>query len=85
MNCNLDILILGVVSTNEQVGLYSSAYKIINILIIGITMIFTPIFPVIIDMFNKKEYIKLSNLLNKVRKIILVIIFPLVIGGVLLS
>lgn len=85
INSNIDIIILGIISTNSEVGLYSSAYKIINVLIIVVTLVFTPIYPVMIELISLKKWNKLNSLMIKVKKYVYILAFPLLVGGIVLG
>lgn len=85
INTNIDILIMGFISSSSEVGIYSAAYKIINILMIGVSMVFTPIYPVIIGLYSNKKYNELNDILVKVKKILICLSLPLMFGGAFLS
>lgn len=85
INSNIDIIILGIISTNSEVGLYSSAYKIINVLIIVVTLVFTPIYPVMIELINLKKWDELNSLMIKVKKYVYALALPLLVGGIILG
>lgn len=84
INCNLDTILIGIIHTNLQVGLYSAAYKVINILVVGIAIIFTPVYPVIIELISSNKLEKFNTLMINLKKIILIIVIPLVMGGIIL-
>lgn len=80
INCNIDTIFLGYMTNPVEVGLYNSAYKIINMLIVIATIIFTPIYPILIELYNNENsmnFDKLTNLINIVRKIIMIISIPI--------
>ena len=80
INCNIDTIFLGYMTNPVEVGLYNSAYKIINMLIVIATIIFTPVYPILIELYNNENSInfnKLTNLVNIVRKIIMIISIPI--------
>lgn len=70
---------------SEEAGIYGSAYYIILFLINIETMIFTPVFPLIINYFNSKNNEALKKLMDNTSRIITAFIMPMVVGGVLLS
>lgn len=85
INCNIDTIIIGITENNVQVGLYNSAYKIINILILCVNILFTPIYPVMIELISEKKWEKFNMLITGIKKIIYLLVMPLTIGGVILS
>ncbi|MBK1813891.1 flippase [Clostridium sp. YIM B02505] len=85
INGNIDTIILGFMKGNYEVGLYNAAYKIVLILIQIVTFIFTPIFPVLIEYYKERKLDKLSVIINKTRKIILMLVMPLTVAAILLS
>lgn len=85
VNCNIDIILLGFMKTNEDVGLYSAAYKIINMLVLFVSIIFSPIYPVLVELIAQNKTDKLNKLLSTVSKVILMSILPITVGGILLS
>ncbi|WP_010239496.1 flippase [Clostridium arbusti] len=85
INANVDRIIIMFTRGSEEAGIYGSAYYIILFLINIETMIFTPIFPLIINYFNSKNTEGLKKLMDNTSKIITAFIMPVVIGGILLS
>ncbi|UZW15947.1 flippase [Clostridium pasteurianum] len=85
INTNVDRIIIMFTRGSEEAGIYGSAYYIILFLINIETMIFTPIFPLIINYFNNNDRENLKKLMNNTSKIITAFIMPVVIGGILLS
>ena len=52
---NIDIVFLGLIKTDEQVGLYSGAYKIINLLM-GVKLIMSGVlFPFLSQLYNESQ------------------------------
>lgn len=84
INNNFDIIYLGFEKSQQVVGYYSSAYKIINFLIAILTIYFNSSYSTIAELFikNKRE---LSNFINKFYGIGILIITPIVFGGIVLS
>ena len=85
INLNVDSVIIGFTRTEYELGIYSSAYKIIFFLINLIAVIFTPFFPLLISFYHEKDYKNLENILKNISKIIMLLAFPLTVGGILLS
>mgnify|MGYP001321922484 CR=1 FL=1 len=85
INCNIDTLMLGLIRSDFEVGLYNSVYKIVSILILFIGFVFTPIYPLLIQYHNEKKYKELEIILNNVRKIINILAVPLGLGALIIN
>lgn len=83
-NSNIDILMIGIFKTKSDVGLYSAVYKIINILTIFVSFIFTPLYPYLIKYFHNEDYLSLDSLVAKLSKFVYILAFPMLAGGLLL-
>lgn len=76
---------LGFMKSNFEVGLYNSVYKLVNILT-GITsIIFSPMYPVFIEYFNENKINELTLLINRVRRIIYIVVIPIIVVAITLS
>lgn len=85
INMNLDTIIIGFTRSEYELGIYSSAYKIIYFLINLIAVIYVPFFPLLIEYFNNKDIYKLQNVVNNICKVVMLLGFPIAVGGILLS
>lgn len=85
INSNADIMIMGIFRNINEVGIYSAVYKIINIILMLVSFIISPLYPLLIKYYNEKKYDELSNIINKVYKLIYLIMVPIVFGGITLS
>lgn len=85
INGNIDSIMIGFMRSDRELGLYSSSYKIISFLINFIALIFTPFFPIIIELFNSGDKKQLEKIIDSLWKIIIMIACPLLVGGILLS
>lgn len=85
INGNVDRIVIKFTRGSTEAGIYAAGYYIIYFLINIITMIFTPIFPIIINYYNNKDFDGMKKIMNKLSKIIVAVVFPLVIGGIILS
>ncbi|MFU0823645.1 MAG: Teichuronic acid biosynthesis protein TuaB [Clostridium sp.] len=85
INGNIDSIIIGFMRTDGELGLYSSAYKVIYFLINLIAIIFTPFFPILIELFHNNKLRELKDTIDNLWKIIVMIAYPMLIGGILLS
>lgn len=83
INCNIDSIIIANIMDSEAVGAYSAAYKIINIFIVLLATIYAPMFPLLVQTI-KNDSKKYETVINKMRKISAIFIFPCVFGGVIL-
>lgn len=83
INCNIDIVFLGNMVNDKLVGCYSAAYKIINLLTLMVSVVFTPIFPVLVEKFENNLVIDINKLVSKSIKILCIIILPIIIGGII--
>lgn len=85
INCNIDIIFLGNMVTDSAVGCYSAAYKVINILTLMVSIIFTPIYPAMVEKFSKKEHNDINRLVCNVFRTLLIFIIPVAIGGIIIG
>lgn len=85
INCNIDSIIIGYMRSNAELGLYSAAYKIVFFLTNVIAMIFMPLFPIMIEYYEQNNKKSLDKLMNLISKIIIMLAFPICIGGIILS
>ena len=84
INCNVDSIMISSFRGYEEVALYSAGYKIIFFLTNVTAIIFTPIFPLLSDLYNRDKK-ALKNLVDGTSKVIIMIAMPVMIGGILLS
>ncbi|MFD3156173.1 flippase [Haloimpatiens sp. FM7330] len=85
INCNMDSIIIGFLRSDAELGIYSSAYKIIFFLTNLIAVVFTPVFPVMIQYYNYNDKSYLNKLMDNVSKIVIMLAVPICVGGILLS
>jgi len=81
---NIDTIMLGFTRSNEEVGYYNAAYKIIFLLIFANVAYHDAIFPTISD-YYKTSVDSLKKLLSITEKLIVTIAIPLAIGGTILA
>lgn len=84
INCNIDSIIIANIMDSEAVGAYSAAYKIINIFMVLLATIYAPMFPILVQSL-KSNIDKYREIINRMRKISAIFIFPCVTGGVILG
>lgn len=85
INCNVDSVIIGFMRSEYELGIYSSAYKVVFFLTNLIAVIFTPFFPLLISYYHEKDEKGLNRIIKSLCKIVVLIGFPMSIGGVILS
>lgn len=81
---NIDMVMLGFMRTDIEVGYYSAAYKIILVLISIGAFYFDAIFPVISN-YYKTSLDSLKKLQSYTAKLIVSIVIPLGVGGTILA
>ncbi len=81
---NLDTVMLGFLKSNETVGLYSAAYKII-FLIISIGALIQDVFFPVFSRFFVESKEKLGTALNIAQHLFVTISIPLGVGGTILA
>lgn len=85
LNTNIDTVMLGFLRSNIEVGIYSSAYRIIGLFSLFIGFIYIPIYPKLVECFSKGLYGELEKILNHLRKFVYLITLPIFVGGSLIS
>lgn len=82
---NSDVLMLGWMTNTTQVGLYSTASKVFNLLNTMIASIFTVVLPQACSTYEKGDYKRYNDVLRKVVLYLVGLGLPCVIGILLLS
>jgi O-antigen/teichoic acid export membrane protein len=82
---NSDVLMLGWMTNTTQVGLYSTASKIFNLVNTMIASIFTVVLPQACSTYEKGDYQRYNDVLRKVVLYLVGLGLPCVIGILLLS
>jgi len=80
----LDTIILSIVKSSADVGIYSAAYKVIENITFFPSMLVGLIFPIISQNIIS-DFEKFKDIANKTFKVFLVLVVPLVIGTLFLS
>ncbi|HGF8240296.1 TPA: flippase [Enterococcus faecium] len=81
----LDTFMLGVFSTNSEIGFYSNSMKLMIILINVVTAMGTVILPRLSILQQKNDHKSFNNIINRVIKILLWITVPCTIGIIILA
>ena len=80
-----DTFLLTILKSNEDVGMYSAAYKVLEIYI-GIPSIFVAlILPILDQSYKSKDLERFNKITQKIFDFFIMIIFPIIVGGSLLS
>lgn len=82
---NIDTVILGFMRSNEEVGYYNAAYKIIMFLILLIGAYHEAIFPLISSYYKTSSLDSLRKLLSITEKLMVTVAIPLAVGGTILA
>lgn len=85
INCNVDKIIIFFTRGKIEAGIYNSAYYLILFLTNVETMIFVPVFPHLISLFHQSKMEELKKLCNNTARIVIMVIAPIVLGGIILS
>lgn len=81
---NFDTVMLGFMKSNEEVGYYNAAYKIILFLLGLVGTYFAAIFP-IASYYYKTSFDLLRKLQSYTTKLMVTVAFPLAVGGTILA
>ena len=81
INGSIGKIVLG---ANADLGLYQSAYTLVNFIITFIGIVFLPLFPYIVSSYSEGKE-RIEKVLKLVTKVVLVIVTPMAFGGFLLA
>lgn len=81
---NIDTVMLGFIRSDEEVGYYNAAYKIIMLFIFVIGVYHDAIFPVISN-YYKTSLDSLKKLLSITQELMVAVAVPLAVGGTILA
>jgi len=81
---NLDTVMLGFMRSNEEVGYYNAAYKMIFFLLTLAGLYYAAIFPVI-SKYYKTSLESLQRLLSGTARVMVIVGLPIAVGGTLLA
>lgn len=85
VNNYIDRIVIGFTRGSGETGIYSASYFLIMFLINVIAILFTPIFPILINYYHKNLRKELETFNNLVAKIVVTIALPIAVGGIILS
>lgn len=80
-----DTFLLTVLKTNEDVGIFSAAYKVLEIYISIPSLFVNLILPILDASYKNNDLDRFSRITQKTFDFFSMIIFPLIVGGFLLS
>ena len=82
---NIDVTMLGFIKGDYEVGLYTTAMKVINVLNQLTSSMFWVFVPQLTLAFSEKNYYNINSLLKKATGFISLLVFPISAGVILLS
>lgn len=82
---NLDISMLGIIRDDREVGIYTTAHKIMNLINQLVASVCWVIMPRMSLYFEKKDYKEINTLLSKVFALYMTIGMPCIVGTFMLS
>lgn len=77
---NLDTIMLGVMRTDEEVGWYNAAYRILLFLLLFLTTFQTVVFPIFSRLFHESRE-ELARLMRLCTRVLILLSVPIAIGG----
>lgn len=80
-----DTFLLTVLKSNEDVGIFSAAYKVLEIYISIPALFVSLILPILDASYKNKDLERFNRITQKTFDFFLIIIIPLIVGGFLLS
>ncbi|HDY73043.1 MAG TPA: flippase [Candidatus Jorgensenbacteria bacterium] len=82
---NIDIIMLGWFRSAEEIGFYSGGLRIVQLLYILPSIIAVSIFPSLSKLIGENNHEKAKKLMEKVITVVLLMAFPIAVGGVILG
>ena len=82
---NTDVTMIGLLKTDYDVGLYSTAYKIKNIIAQVVASILFVLLPRLSTLYSDKDYSKINPLLQKTLQFMLGLGLPSIVGTIVLA
>ncbi len=77
---NIDITMLGIMKGDYEVGIYSTAHKIMELINQLIASLFLVVMPQLVQLFESENYVKINELLKKVLLYFVTLGFPCIVG-----
>ncbi len=80
-----DIILLSIMKGSHDVGVYSAAYKVLEVLITLPVMLMGSILPSLTFHATKKHFKRVKHLFKKSFDVLMIIALPITVGGVILA
>lgn len=82
---NVDITMLGLMRGNHEVGIYSTAYKVSNLISQLVFSLIWVMLPQLTQLFSRERFNEVNALLRKVLGFYVTLGFPLAVGGFMVA
>jgi O-antigen/teichoic acid export membrane protein len=82
---NVDVVMLGWLKSAHEIGLYSSGQKVVQLLYLLPTILGSSTFPSVSRFVGTGDYERIGRITEKIISFVLLMAFPLVIGGIVLG
>lgn len=73
-----DILMLGMIETESQIGIYNTAFKVGYLALFFVVSMNVVIMPKVSELFHQKNFIDMKKTINRATQIVIVLTLPLV-------
>jgi O-antigen/teichoic acid export membrane protein len=80
-----DILILGKLETEENIGVYNAAFKVGYLTLFFVTMMNSFVVPKISEFHHQKDYLSLKKFVNKATRIVTILTLPVALFIIIFS
>ncbi|MFH0818416.1 MAG: flippase [Patescibacteria group bacterium] len=80
-----DTLLLGILQTQKEVGIYGAPYKVLEVIITLPAMFVGLVMPILSSAYEKKDLEKFRKVLHKSFDAIFIMILPLIAGAIMLA
>jgi O-antigen/teichoic acid export membrane protein len=80
-----DILMLGKLETEENIGIYNAAFKVGYLTLFFVTMMNSFVVPKLSEFHHQKDYLSMKNFVNKATRIVILLTLPVALFILLFS
>ncbi len=80
-----DVLMLGKLETEENIGIYNAAFKVGYLTLFFVTMMNSFVVPKLSEFHHQKDYLSMKNFVNKATRIVIVLTLPVALFIILFS
>jgi O-antigen/teichoic acid export membrane protein len=80
-----DILMLGKLETEENIGIYNAAFKVGYLTLFFVTMMNSFVVPKLSEFHHQKDYLSMKNFVNKATRIVTLLTLPVALFIILFS